>query len=180
MLITYLSLSESITILPIEVILHKQSQDMALGDIKSVLCGCTAGQGPKGSCKHIVRLWMSSIVSRPLYNTQHVHQNCRSGISHKKGHSSLNMLTRSKQCMIPAHNTFSILSDNEVEQFCTRLQSLSKPCGFLQVITPASSVPTITLPVIPRSVRDRVLMYRRSMDHLLSLADNLFWAAGIQ
>ena len=32
------------------------SQDMGSGDIKSASCGCTAGLGPKGSCKHIAAL----------------------------------------------------------------------------------------------------------------------------
>lgn len=62
-------------------------------------------------------------------------------------------------------------ANGEVEQFCKKLESFGRPCGFLHVITPtASIVPSTTLPLIPRSVQERVLVCMRDFDHPLSLA----------
>ena len=170
-----------------EVYRVELSQDMVLGDIKSALCGCTAGQGPKGSCKHIATLCYAleefnrikttvqytactsklqewNQPRKRMLKPQHVDE--IKFIKHEHGKIKRE---HTKAVYDPRPQHLQHTADHEVEQFYTRLSSFSKPCGFLHVVTLSSSVHTTTLPLIPRSVRERVLMYMRSMDHPLSL-----------
>ena len=170
-----------------EVYSVELSQDVVSGDITSALCGCTAGRGPKGSCKHIAavcyaleefnRIKMTTEYTactsklqewnRPRKRTlepQHVNE--IKFIKHEHGKTKREHINAVYD---PRPQHLQHTGDTEVDQFCKRLQSFSKPCGFLHVITPASSVVSTTLPLIPRSVRERVLVCMRSMDHPLSL-----------
>lgn len=56
-------------------------------------------------------------------------------------------------------------SHNEIEQFRDTLQSFGTPCGFFDVISCATSS-AVSLPLTPRSVRERVFVLSRSMEHL--------------
>ena len=127
-----------------EVYRVELSQDKMSGDITSALCGCTAGKGPKGSCKHIAALCYALEEFNRMYITQHVHQNYRNGISHEKGHWSLNILRRSSsssknmakireskqsQCMIHAHSTFSILLMMNLNSFAQNCNPLASHVG---------------------------------------------------
>ena len=171
-----------------EVYRVELSQDMASGDITSALCGCTAGRGPKGSCKHIAALCyaledfnrMKRTIpytactsklqewNRPRKRTlepQHVDE-----IKFIKHEHDKVKREHTKTVYDPRPQHLQRTADIEFEQFYMRLQSFSKPCGFLHVISPASSVVSTTLPLTPRSIRERILVCMRSMDHPLSLA----------
>ena len=162
------------------------SQDVVSGDISSALCGCPAGRGPNGSCKHIAALCYAleefnrikatveytactsklqewNKPRKRILEPQHI-DNIKF-VKHEYG-----KVKREHSAAVydPRPQHLQHTAESEVEQFCSTLQSFNRPCGFLHVIHAPSPVST-PLPLIPRSVRERVLVCMRSMEHPLSL-----------
>ncbi len=56
-----------------------------------------------------------------------------------------------------------------------KLLSFGKPCGFLHVNSPSSQSPHVStkslLPPIPRSIKEKVLVKMRGLDHPLNIND---------
>ena len=146
-----------------EVYRVELSQDKMSGDITSALCGCTAGKGPKGSCKHIAALCYALEEFNRIKTTVH-YTACTSKLQEwnqprkrtlepqhiekikfiKQEHGK-NKREQTKSVYDPRPQHLQHTADDELEQFCTKLQSFSKPCGFLHVINPAFSVVPTTL-----------------------------------
>ena len=165
------------------------SQHKVSTDIQSASCGCTAGCGPKGSCKHIAALCYALEEFCRIKKTQE-YTACTSklqewnqprkrtldpqnvdAIKFVKLEHGKSKREHFKAVYDPRPQHQQYTSKEEMKSFYETLQSFNKPCGFLHVITLASSSSALSptnLPLVPRSTRERVLVRMRAMDHPLS------------
>lgn len=171
------------------------SQDKVSGDILTAICGCPAGCGPKGSCKHIAALCyaleeFNRIKKTPEYvsctaKLQEWNQPRKRTLDPQNSEEikfvKLEHGKVKRQHLNPAYDprppSLQHTSNSELLEFQSKLKSSGRPCGFLHVIPPASQSIAVaassstlpTLPPIPRSVREKVHAQVRKAAHPITL-----------
>ena len=160
------------------------------GNIMSASCGCPAGLGPTGSCKHIASMCYALEEFTRLKATRD-HVACTSKLQEwnqprkrkleceKSSDIKFVKLEYGKTkrapnqlCYDPRPSFLQRTSTSEVTWLKDGLQAMKSPCAFLHVLPSSSSSSSCTpsfLPPIPKSSREKVLVQMRSMDHPLSL-----------
>ena len=169
----------------IEIVQHASSND-----IISAKCGCPAGCGPKGSCKHIaavcyaleefhrIKTTKEFIAStsklqewnRPrkrVLDPQDADEIKYVKLEHEKvKRDHLNSTYDPR----PQHLQHT--SSSELDAFHDELSSFDRAYGFLHVLPdssiPSTSASTASLPPIPRSVQEKILAKMKSIEHPLS------------
>lgn len=169
----------------------QMSTDINSGDILSASCGCPAGLGPLGSCKHIAgmcyaleeffRLHDNLACTSKLQQWNHPRKRKLDSemmeeikfVKHEHG-----KVKREIKCHAydPRPNDLQRTTAEEVSQFKSELSELKRSCAFLHIlhsddITHPSPVQVVCklLPPIPRSLREKVLFTMRGMEHPLCL-----------
>ena len=164
------------------------------GDIVSCCCGCAAGGGPHGSCKHLAALCYA-LEEYYRLNATRDYVACTSKLQSwnqprkrvldplpvneikfvKLEYGKVYTRKHETPAYDPRPQQHRHTSDSEIRSLHDQLLSVSTRCAFLHVLPEinqpalAPSTSVSSLPPIPRSVREKVLVEMKSSQHPLSL-----------
>ena len=160
------------------------------GHIVACCCGCAAGSGPHGSCKHLAALCYALEEFCRLNDTRD-YVACTSKLQSwnqprkrvldplpvneikfvKLEYGKVYTRKHETPAYDPRPAQYQHTSDSEIRSLHDKLQSISTRCALLHVLPeidqPAPSTSVSSLPPIPRSVREKVLVEMRSSQHPL-------------
>ena len=146
------------------------SQCKQSGDVTSAVCGCPAGHGPNGSCKHIAALCYA-LEEFSRLKTSKAYVACisklqtwnqpRKRVLDPKNVDNIKFIklehgkVYKREHVQPAYDPrpphLQYTSEEELHDLCSTLHSFNKPCALLHVYTPSSSTmlstsATVSLP----------------------------------
>ncbi len=159
------------------------------GDILSAVCGCPAGLGPTGSCKHIAALCYA-LEEFSRIRTTNDYTACTSKLQEwnqprkrkldaeivgdikfvKLEHGKVKR-EATRPWYDPRPPFLQRTTSQEISNFKKDLGSLKTPCAFLHVLPVDTPLPfpSTSLPPTPRSSREKVLVEMRTMEQPISL-----------